>query len=128
LEEQRHAEDLLDAVVQFGDAAGVELYPTDNFKVLEQVFRQYMRAYDYYRLPPETQERVSNVYKQIIAFLNPAQALQGIPAAAIPSSEDPFAEATQGMTDNLQGQAMAEDLAAQAAQFEGGGTPFIPEG
>jgi hypothetical protein len=126
LEEQRHAEDLLDAVVELG--AQVELYPTDNFKVLEQVFRQRMRSYDYYRMPPETQQRVSDVYRQIIDFLNPAPKLTGaMPSSAAPSGADPFADASQGMMDNQQTADVEAQLAQQASQFEGGGSPFMAE-
>ena len=55
LEEQRHAQELLDAVVQLG--VDVELFDTDNFKVLEQVFRRFLRSYDFYQLPRELQDK-----------------------------------------------------------------------
>ena len=123
LEEQRHAEELLEAVIVLG--AEIELFPTDNFKKLEQTFRRYLRSYDFYRLDKPTQDRVSRIYREIVANMTGTAPRPGNPQAAAPSAEDPFAEATQGMTDPAAMQQQQEDMAAVAEQFQTG-AEFVP--
>lgn len=124
LEEQRHAQELLDAIVQLN--VDVELFDTDNFKVLEQVFRRFLRSYDFYQLPREMQDKVSQVYRDIVSRMAGGRPAPGNPQAAAPSAADPFAEAGQGFTDNMAMQQQVDDMAATAEQFTGAGAEFNP--
>jgi hypothetical protein len=126
LEEQQHAQELLDAVVQLG--ADIELFPTDNFKAIEQVFRRFLRSHDFYRLPPEVQNKVSSVYRDVLQNINGPAPRAVNPQAAAPSAADPFAEASQGFTDNAAMQGQVDQMAETAEQFTGGGAQFNPGG
>ena len=66
-----HAQKVLKEVVASPNVKAVEVYPTDNLKVLEQVVGGFMRSDDWDEVAPDAQERVAQLYKQIVALQAP---------------------------------------------------------
>lgn len=60
-----HAQQILDAVKQ---GYAVEIYATDDLDAFGRVFKEFMQSNDYYGMPVEQQNYVSDVYTSIVSF------------------------------------------------------------
>ena len=78
ISDMAHAQKILKEVLETppgpGGIKGVEIYPTDNLKIFDEVVGGFMHSDEWDTLPPEVQERVAEFYKQIIGLK--AQAMQ----------------------------------------------------
>jgi hypothetical protein len=64
-----HAKELLIAA-QAGHE--IQLYPTDDIDAIKQVFEEFLRTEEFYRLDLETQEHLSNTFLAMVQGLNVA--------------------------------------------------------
>ena len=135
--EMQHAKDILDAIIKFGpDQIDLQIYPTDNLDIIEDMFRKFMRTPDYYLLPKDRQEAIALTYQHVIQMMHPNQAAQAggnmtqgmTPqqqmAAAMGQTSQPDVESLSTpmqATLGQQQQQMAEETAAMQPQF--GQTP-----
>jgi hypothetical protein len=60
-----HARDMLQAVVM---GEFIEILPTDDLSAFTKVFSEYVQSPPYYDLPPETQEYIAQIIKDITMF------------------------------------------------------------
>jgi hypothetical protein len=60
-----HAQTILEGVKR-GD--GLEVYSTDDLTSLEKVFKNFMQGEEFYALPEERQNYISDVYVSIVSF------------------------------------------------------------
>lgn len=60
-----HAQEILDGVKQ---GEQVEIYSTDDLDSFRRVFGDFMQGSDFYKMPQEMQDYVSDVYTSIISF------------------------------------------------------------
>jgi hypothetical protein len=68
-----HAQEILDGVKR---GMMVEIYATDDLDAFSRVFKDFMRSDEFYTMPVEMQDYVSDVYTSIIAFGKGQQAYQ----------------------------------------------------
>ncbi|MBM4344917.1 MAG: hypothetical protein FJ100_16235 [Deltaproteobacteria bacterium] len=99
-----HAQKILKQVVETptgpGGIAGVEVYPSDNLKALDEVVGGFMRSDEWDGLDPAVQERVAQLYKQIIALKNPAPTLDPSQAPKPPGApQEPIGSLLPGVQD-----------------------------
>ena len=60
-----HAQKILEGVKQ---GLPIEIYSTDDLDAFERVFRDFMQSEEYYRMLPEQQDYVSDVYTSMVSF------------------------------------------------------------
>lgn len=60
-----HAQEVLEGVRQ---GMQVEIYSTDDLDSFERVFKDFMQGSEYYNMPQEMQDYVSDVYTSIVSF------------------------------------------------------------
>ena len=88
-----HAQKVLATVVNDPTVTAVEVYPTDNLKVMEEVVGGFMRSDDFDQIDAAARGRVRDLYKQIVALsappVEPAMpgkpGQPGAPAAPVPT-------------------------------------------
>ena len=68
-----HAQEILDGVKK---GMMVEIYATDDLDSFSRVFKDFMRSEEFYTMPVDMQDYVSDVYTSIIAFGKGQQAYQ----------------------------------------------------
>ena len=103
-----HAQEILDGVKK---GMMVEIYSTDDLDAFSRVFKDFMRSNEFYAMPVELQDYVSDVYTSIIAFGKGQQAYQSAmqQRKVFPREISPGVGAQQAATQtSLPESAMAE--------------------
>ena len=103
-----HAQEILDGVKK---GIMVEIYSTDDLDAFSRVFKDFMRSNEFYGMPIELQDYVSDVYTSIIAFGKGQQAYQSAmqQRKVFPREISPGVGAQQAATQtSLPESAMAE--------------------
>tara|TARA_R100001594_G_scaffold38768_1_gene70175 strand:+ start:7574 stop:9481 length:1908 start_codon:yes stop_codon:yes gene_type:complete len=68
-----HAQDILAAAIK---GMSIEIYATDDLKVFERVFHEFMQTEDYYSLDKERADYIADIYLSIITHSQGEQAYQ----------------------------------------------------
>jgi len=123
-----HARDMLQAVIM-GEL--IEILPTDDLKAFTKVFTEYVQSPPYYDLPPETQEYIAQIIKDITLFGAPeaeyqaASQIRTVSPHQSPTLPQPSQMAPQMMP--VAEAAPAQDpLADVAFPTEGQNLPGLP--
>ena len=128
MESLRHARDLLDAVVQLG--APIDVYPTDDLVTLGKVFKRFMDTLEFYKLPPERQDKVDIAYRKILAAKAPTAPATATPAAPVPATAPDDAAMNESMQGMQEMQLEAAGMAAPTPDMEmmgATGEQFVPQ-
>ena len=68
----QHAQKVLGAIIA-DPMARAQVYPTDNLKIFEEVIATFMQSDDYRDLPPDAEQRVADLYQQVVNLISPPQ-------------------------------------------------------